>query len=240
MPFSKTTDIHTEDYWKDFFETFITPALAAHGYKAEKSVAAPNNITKQIIKELAMADLVPAVLTDGKANVFYELGVRHSLRQGTVMILEEARERPFDISNYGILSYMQTNLTKFTDDLGRYMKIADDMNEDSPVADFLNQRITVSVNLAIGKLRECVQIVKDPSKATLEFALDDLRKLQSTWDSERVQVSVVSGGQLVLHVLPSLQNTLQEENWWRDETLDNKPFVPIHEGFAVGFQNRTD
>src|ERR1051326_354026 len=135
MPFSKTTDLHGEAYWTNLFENFLTKALDAHGYDAYKSVDTPNNITKNIVRELAMADLVLAVLTDGNPNVLYELGVRHSLRQGTIMILE-GDARPFDISNYGVLSYREGNLEQFTADLGRYVKVAEEKSDDSPVADF--------------------------------------------------------------------------------------------------------
>jgi hypothetical protein len=235
MPFSKTTDVHDGQYWQDFFDTFLAPALEIHGYGAEKSVDAPNNITKQIIRELAMADLVLAVLTDDKPNVFYELGVRHSLRQGTIMILE-GDKRPFDISNYGILPYERNDLKKFTVELGRYIKVAEERNEDSPVADFLNQRITVSVNLAIGRLRQCVQILKAASNKDFHSALNQIRELQQTWKPEREQVTVVSGNKMVLHVDPATEQNLAIDEWWRDEMSDSKSLYPMMQERKWGFR----
>jgi hypothetical protein len=234
MPFSQTTPAHNEAYWFQFFENFIKPALHENGYIAEKSVAAPNNITKQIVRELAMADLVLAVLTDGKPNVFYELGVRHSLRQGTIMILEEEGQRPFDISNYGILSYRGQDLPKFTADLGHYIKVAEKMSEDSPVADFLNQRITVSVNLALGRLRQSVQILR--GKEDFNAALEDLRGIQHTWTIDREQVNVVVDGQLVLHADSSLERAFPTEKLWQDEMSDNKSLYPMMQERLWGFR----
>ena len=49
---------------KTFFDNFLKPALEKHGYDAYKAIDAPNNITKHIIRELAMADLVLAVLSE--------------------------------------------------------------------------------------------------------------------------------------------------------------------------------
>jgi hypothetical protein len=58
------------------------------------------------------SDLVLAVLTDYNPNVWYELGTRHSLRHGTIMMLERGQKIPIDIalnrssspSNHEILS----------------------------------------------------------------------------------------------------------------------------------------
>src|SRR5262245_61164373 len=49
----------------------------------------PGSITAQFLQELARADVVVADLTDLSANVFYELGVRHALRHGTLLLIEK-------------------------------------------------------------------------------------------------------------------------------------------------------
>jgi len=58
------------------------------------------NLMDAIIRRLASADVVIAVLTGRNPNVFYELGIRHSLRLNTIMLLEEWDEYPFDLSSY--------------------------------------------------------------------------------------------------------------------------------------------
>jgi hypothetical protein len=222
MPFSKTSQQRDEKYWESFYNEFLEPSLASWGYKAEKSVDTPNNITKKIVRELAMADLVLAVLTDGKPNVLYELGVRHSLREGTIMILE-GDERPFDINHHGILSYRRDQLEKFKIDLGRYIAAAERREEDSPVADFLNQRITIGVNLAIARLRQCVEILKVPEQGSVEDLLQQVREIQKTWSREKEQVSVVRCGDntVVLHLDRNLENKPAEECFY-DALLEGK------------------
>lgn len=234
MPFSKTTEAHDEKYWDNFFETFLKPALEQHAFAAYKSVDAPNNITKHIIRELAMADLVLAVLTDNKPNVFYELGVRHSLRQGTIMILE-GDKRPFDISNYGILRYKDDNLEKFKTELGRYIKIANERNEDSPVADFLNQRITVSVNLAIGRLRQCVEILTRQDSLDIELALAEIRDMQKTWETDREQVTVAINDIIKLHARRDVEEQ-PASNCWKDETFESKSLYHVMKDRRWGFR----
>jgi hypothetical protein len=60
---------------------------------------------KELLTELYEADLVLAVLTGLNANVWYELGIRHALRKGTIMMIEEGQKLPFDISQYGLVLY---------------------------------------------------------------------------------------------------------------------------------------
>jgi hypothetical protein len=232
MPFSGTTPAHDAAYWNQFFERFISVALDKYGYKAYKSVDTPNNIIKNIIRELAMADLVLAVLTDNKPLVFYELGVRHSLRHGTIMILKEGEARPFDISNYGILPYKEGDLVKFTEDLGRYIQAAEDAKEDSPVADFLKQGITVATNTAIGKLRRWVELIQGNQ---LEASLQQIRELQINSKSDREQVSVVVNDIVRVHADGNQINKRAEEIW-KDQTYDNKSLFPLMKERRWGFR----
>jgi len=105
MPFSETSAKHTEAYWTNFFTGFIKPQVEKLGYTCIRSQAQPSNIISDVLSELCTADLVLAVLTDHNANVWYELGIRHVLSKGTIMIMEKSQHLPFDISHYGTLTY---------------------------------------------------------------------------------------------------------------------------------------
>jgi CheY-like chemotaxis protein len=139
MPFSQTTEKHTEKYWTDFFDKFIKPSLEKFGYSCRRSQAQPSNIIKDILTELLDADLVLAVLTDFNANVWYELGIRHARRRGTIMIIEEGQKLPFDISHYGVIKYTDTisGGTDFEGEIRRFVgKIENSRSADSPVMEF--------------------------------------------------------------------------------------------------------
>jgi hypothetical protein len=141
MPFSHTTDEHSEDYWPQFFCNFIKPTVGNLGYSCSRSQARPSNIIKDISKELFEADLVLAVLTDCKPNVWYELGIRHALRRGTIMIIEEGKNLPFDINQYGVIKYKDTILgrSEFEGLLQLFVRnIETQQPADSPVADFFS------------------------------------------------------------------------------------------------------
>src|SRR5436190_9693195 len=138
MPFSRTSWRRGGRYWTNFFKDFITPALKCQGYDARRSSATPENIVKGIVHDLANADLVLAVLTDSNPNVWYELGVRHMCRQGTVMIIREGQKIPFDVGSYGVLRYHERHYAKFEAELKVHITKATSQTNDSPVAEFLH------------------------------------------------------------------------------------------------------
>lgn len=175
MPFSTTIKKHTEAYWTNFFHKFIKPSVEKFGYSCRRSQAQPSNIIKDVITELLDADLVLAVLTDFNANVWYELGIRHALKRGTIMIIEEGQELPFDISQYGVIKYLDTisGATDFERELETFIrKIENSQSADSPVTEFFGsitekdyhqrlQDLEASYDAKMGKI---VKLLRDIQK----------------------------------------------------------------------------
>jgi len=93
------------------------------------------NIRADMFERLALADIVIADISIHNANVYYELGVRHSLRpRTTVLIRSRASEVPFDLRTDRYLEYSAE------DPAGAREKLADAVREslaseksDSPV-----------------------------------------------------------------------------------------------------------
>ncbi len=123
MPFSKTSDTHTSDYWDEHFSDFICArvkevtekeALLSGGFAWEvkrSSTAQGGPLNYEIVWDLLHAHIVIADLTDLNPNVLYELGVRHALTAATasrrtIMIQDEnAWKLPFDFTNYAVVKY---------------------------------------------------------------------------------------------------------------------------------------
>lgn len=99
MPFSETAEDHTEEYWTDHYEKFLKPLIEECGdLKVHRSEPSRGDIPKQIINDLYFSEIVVVNLTDQNPNVYWELGVRHSYKHGTIMIAENGTSLPFDIS----------------------------------------------------------------------------------------------------------------------------------------------
>ena len=118
MPFSATKS-HSEEYWKLHFEKYLKPIIEQSSKcQAFRSKALRGAITNEIILSLIKSDIVIADLTDHNPNVFWELGIRHSFKEGTIAIAQKDTYIPFDIKDKGVLFYDEGHLDdSFKDDL---------------------------------------------------------------------------------------------------------------------------
>lgn len=151
MPFTEQT-IVTQDgerkySEKHFDDIYATLRDAVREYNPDIHVDRMEqkfgNIVSHIIRRLHTADVVIAVLSGKNPNVFYELGVRHSLRRNTIMLVEYRDEYPFDLSGHYSEEFSvdhgtdRDNLKAFLRErLGQYDK---ESLPDSPVLEVLNQ-----------------------------------------------------------------------------------------------------
>jgi len=145
MPFSDTQSC-TKQEWTGIFKGIIKPAVeeSGLGYECERSVAERQNIVKGILEALNKANVVIADLTDNNPNVFYELGVRHTLTNRTVLIAQGEKHIPFDLRPYPVAFYSKslTNIEEFKSDIRKKLEDIEGNPErsDNPVADFLRKR----------------------------------------------------------------------------------------------------
>jgi hypothetical protein len=142
MPFSKTVS-HSEKEWTETFENIFSPAIIASrlGYECERSKIRTGAFIKDILTKLNQADVVLADLTDMNPNVFYELGVRHTLSNRTILVSEKMDFAPSDLKPYGVIIYDKTpsGVTKFKKEISKILRdIRDDPDRaDNPVSDYL-------------------------------------------------------------------------------------------------------
>jgi len=115
----------------------IAPALDALGISGRTTgeIVAPGNIREDMFHLLLTADLVVADMSIHNANVFYELGIRHALRdKRTFLIRAPVDDTPFDLLTDRYLRYDPEHLAASKDALvaGIRDSLASD-GLDSPV-----------------------------------------------------------------------------------------------------------
>lgn len=72
-------------------------------------VSVPGTITTDIISRIMHSDYVIADVTYPNPNVFYELGLRHACKAGTIIIRDKTGPRvPFDIAHLRYVEYENT------------------------------------------------------------------------------------------------------------------------------------
>lgn len=146
MPFSKTASC-SEKEWAFIFEKVLKPSIEGAGldYICRRSVATRGNIVGAILQDLNDSHVVLADLTDRNANVFYELGVRHTLKDRSILIAQKQDDIPFDLQAYAyhVYDWRTSEGIKALADRMKQLLIEIDSNPerpDSPVSDFLGAR----------------------------------------------------------------------------------------------------
>ncbi len=119
MPFSGTTT-QSEPEWTDIFTNFFKPIMESLGYSCERSKALVGTIFKDVVESLHSSLVILADLTDAKPNVFYELGIAHTITNNVIMVSQNLTNIPSDLRAYGVIQYdhkTKQGAVKFTSDV---------------------------------------------------------------------------------------------------------------------------
>jgi hypothetical protein len=137
MPFSPTA---SEQNWKEVFEGVFRPALEECGYECKQAETSTGSLIVSIVESLLNSDIVLADVTDRNPNVFYELGVRHSLRRGTIIVSQGSSHVPSDLRGYWWLNYglRPAEVLRFKADIRKIIQSIEESPDrsDSPVSDY--------------------------------------------------------------------------------------------------------
>lgn len=131
------------------------------------------NILKDIIQAIYESDVIIANLTELNPNVFYELGIAHTLNKKVIIITEKIDTLPFDLKSYRAKEY-STHFIKFAellDSLKRYMygAVNDDVVYSNPVTDFLKTKDEKEVAAKIYNENTKITLDEDSEKGFLDF-----------------------------------------------------------------------
>lgn len=90
----------------DVEKGIILPAVDGLDIKVERAdkQPTPGLITEQIIRLISSADVIIADLTGHNPNVYYELGVAHSLRKPVVLLADGTDSLTFDVKDERIVT----------------------------------------------------------------------------------------------------------------------------------------
>lgn len=162
MPISDTKSARAQD-WSWIYNSMIKPAVTGSrlGFSCERAKPRTGSFIRDILNQLNTSDVVIAELTDQNANVFYELGVRHTLRRRTILIAQHMKYVPSDLQSYWVVLYKYKKTRDSIYDFRRKIRevlrgiISNPDKPDSPVADFLTDR-----NVALLSIEKSASIKK--------------------------------------------------------------------------------
>jgi hypothetical protein len=198
------TDDH--DKFKEVLDYVIKPAIDDSGHDLEVLRADEINRTGSLIKDILEnvygSFIVIADLTGQNPNVFYELGVRHSLKPRTILITQSMDDVPFDIRDYRTIKYDTSakGANTFKNKLKSYLnEIFENPNHpDNPVLNSLGNVIDHRIielekeNKELrefkrqdNELREAIKAISKPKKEKhtpdedVEVRLDRILKIRN-------------------------------------------------------------
>jgi tetratricopeptide (TPR) repeat protein len=132
-PFGTKNDINFDEVER----LLIAPALKRVGAEGRTTIdiLEAGNIREDMFRRLVTADLVVADVSIHNANVFYELGIRHALRdRSTFMLRCRADAFPFDLQTDRYLEYNKDDPAARLEDLvASLRRTMDSGRKDSPV-----------------------------------------------------------------------------------------------------------
>lgn len=180
MPFSETIHKNSEGEevtisskeWKFIFNNWIKKAVESFPDQkiiCKRSETIPGNFIKGIINDIYNSEIAIVDLTGQKPNVYYELGIRHALKLGTIIITQDFKALPSDLNSYYCVSYSYSGkgheyeefYKKFESDLHLQIKsILQNTNQsDNPVSDYLNLQHYFQVRDKEKELRTLFKII---------------------------------------------------------------------------------
>ncbi len=99
MPFGSKFDNH--------YKTVFTPSIKEAGFEPLRAddLFGSGMVIEQIWEQIRKAKVLLAELTGKNANVFYELGLAHAIRQPVVIVTDNIEDVPFDLRHLRVITY---------------------------------------------------------------------------------------------------------------------------------------
>ena len=217
-PFNTQSGVDFEAVERDLIAPALD-ALAIEG-RTTQEIAAQGNIRADMFRMLVSADLVVANLSIHNANVFYELGIRHGLRNSaTFLIRANIDKYPFDLSTDRYFVYDAANpkasLSKLVGALRSTLATG---NVDSPVYEMLpalKPPDPASLQAAPREFRDDVEQARDGGyRGDLRLLAHEARGFE--WEREGLRC--VGRAQLKLRAYPGAKETFE---WLLDAVEDD-------------------
>ena len=180
IPFSDP-DKTNEGKWYRIFDFIRECVETASGlsYDVFRSDAKTGSITDEIIRNLDTADLVIADCTNKNGNVFYELGIRHCRRIGTILIAQDRNDFPFDLHGEAnhIYNYQSAEgKTSFINKLKELIKYVESNpnKPDSRVGELLSYSVAARKSIDGERIKiigEKINLLENNERDALQYML---------------------------------------------------------------------
>ena len=206
------------------FNDLIKPALEEVGYDVKRadSIVNQQNILKDVVRGIAEADLVVADLTSVNPNVFYELGISHTMQKPTVLLTQSIEDVPFDLKSYRVVQYSvrfdeAPELSQVLKDIVEKAK-SGKLGFGNPVTDFLPQMREVGLPILTKTKKVVIEAEgekeakpeEEEEKGFWDFVVDGEKSLKDITECmERMTKAMQEIGEKMQHRTAEVQKIAQ-------------------------------
>lgn len=168
----------------NLFKHVFTPACKEVGYTAKRAdkLLISGVITTKILEHLRDCEIVIADLTGHNPNVFYELAIRHAVREPVICLMNKKDKIPFDLSNVNIIPYENTDSVDEANELKE--KIINQLNE------IINNPNKIDYPLTAIFHGSSLVAEADPFRHVIDTFVTEIKKTNS--NLENVKKDIVS------------------------------------------------
>lgn len=153
--------------------------------KRTDEVFSTKSIVETILEKIAKSEIIIADLSEKNSNVYYELGIAHSLRdEDTVILITNDKENsPFDINHRYILVYDTRNLMKFRSDLKRRIIFSRNISRKK---EFFKSYL-INNGIKKGEIEIFIDISDKLSQSKLELIYDLINSNKKDFNKEDIE-----------------------------------------------------
>jgi len=163
--------------WREVYETIFKSEIENSGLdlRCERAddIRESGSIMKQVLHKIQSSKIVLADLTTQNPNVFYELGVRHTIGKRSILVGQSPQDNPFDTQQYRMLvyKYPADPVDAFHSDIREFLRdsIRNPKKPDNPVFDLLPGP---SGNTDRAAIRELLMELEDNEKTAEQFQIE--------------------------------------------------------------------
>lgn len=96
-----------DDDLQQVYERLFRAPFQDAGYEVSRAddITSHRNILADIVQSIQHSDLILADLTLSNPNVYYELGIAHTLKKPVVLVAQNVASVPFDLQSYRVVGY---------------------------------------------------------------------------------------------------------------------------------------